>query len=749
MRIPLLLSACLAAMAAESAGDGDYPKRIAELEAQIRSLVEAQATESGPAGAAASPDYAAAKAGAIEAVRRRLEAAEYHLAAGDLPRAVDACNAILADHPHEPATVRLKYRILNAMVERERAVLERERSYRAQEALAGVQRQGGQPPEKPAIARTVLVFDEDVAEDDRRQVRRRLQERITLNYDGVAVGEVLKPLFAVAGINYVILDRALSTDTLTIHLVDDTVENALLTIAKLVNVRYNYSANTVFIGAADSAVTVTEIIRLRSGLTDVLAQPDLPQPAGGASGVGGLTGAAGQPQPAVQPASQQQGGQLASDLERFLQKVPELIPDWTPAAGGGIPGMPAIPAMPAIQPGGGGGGSVVALAPGLYLDRKSNTLYARSSPAAIAELKRLLAALDYHSAQVLIEARFVEVGERAARELGIDWAGGGTARDALAVSGPTSGLGLPSLNGPAATAGGAAVGSTNFLAQILYNPSSTLGIKATLRALEEQRQAESLAEPRILTLNNAVGQIQLLETVSFIENYQTQSYTTSATSNNNSTITANNVVATPVWRSVQVGYTLRIRPSIARNSDTITLELQPSVTQPTGQAQEDTFVYQPAAGDEQIEKRISRPEFSTRSLATTLHVQNGQTVVLGGLTTEVTSQGDNGVPGLRTLPVLGRLFSSSNRSSQRSHLMIFVTASIIDPSGAKIGEEVRRLRDTASVVMPEEVRLAEAELRAAEAQRAADARAAAERAAQAAEQAKPRTPSTTRPGRTP
>jgi len=699
--IPVLLTIASALAAAEGApapapAQDVYGVRIKTLEAEIRSLVDEQAKAAGPAGAAMGADYTEAKSRATEDVRRRLQVVEYHLADNDYTRAVDACNAVLRDHPHEPATVRLKYRILMAMVERERAILDREKQYRADEALADAQARGVIPKEGPKIARTVWVFDEDIEEADRAGVRKRLQERVTLNYDGVAVGEVLKPLFAVAGINYVILDEALPDKTLTLHLVDDTVENALKTIAKLVELRYNYSANTVFIGAADSEVMVSEIIRLASGLTDVLTEPQLPAPVGGgdeATGGGGQ-----QPQQAQQQPGQ--NGQANTDLERFLDKVPDVVAGW-----------PADAKM--------------------YLDKKSNTLYVRSSPAAIAELKRLLRAMDYQSAQILIETKFVEVSESASRSIGIDW-GGASLGDRYSITGPGGGVFGPTSVTPAAGAVGAAsAGGGGLLAQILFSPQGRdrPGIFASLNLLEKEGKAESLAEPRILTLNNAVGMLQLLQSVSFIENYEFQNITTSAdTANNGTTTSAQTAVPKPVWKTVQEGFTLRIRPSLARNDDTITLDIRPTVTQRSGPPVTEDIKYQPSVGSDSETLTVSRPSFITRSLGTTMHVKNGQTVVLGGLTTDVADNTDSGVPGLRTVPGLGRLFSSSGKSVDRRNLMIFVTAHIIDPSGAKIGEDIRRLRDTASVVMPEEVRLAEAEMRVVEAQRAADAEAAAKEA---------------------
>ncbi len=711
MRRASVLSILVAAglWAGEAAAQPDvYGQRINALEAEIRGLVDEQAKAAGPAAAAANTDYAAAKARASEDVRRRLQIVEYHLADNDYNRAVDACNGILRDHPHEPATVRLKYRILMSMVERERGLLERERLYRAEEGMADAHSREVLPKEGPKIARTVWVFDEDVEDADRAAVKTRLQAKVTLNYDGVAVGEVLKPLFAIAGINYVILDRALSTETLTLHLVDDTVENALKTIAKLVEVRYNYSANTVFIGAADSEVMVSEIIRLASGLTDVVTEPQMLEAEGGGGG-GGQTGA--RPPPTRPPAAGggENGQQGSSDLERFLDKVPDIVAGW-PAEGK------------------------------LYLERKSNTLYVRATPAAIGELKRLLRSLDYHSAQVLIEARFVEVMEGAEKNLGVDWGAGasngrytlGGAMDggvkipAIKPDG-SGGLTFQDLTTPisAATAGGSGLNLG-----LLFSPSGMLGIKAAISALEGESKAQQLAEPRILTLNNAIGQIRLTQTVSFIKSYTYSNASSQPTTDSNGNTTYNTTSnPQPQWETENEGITLRIRPSIARNSDVVTLEIQPTVRVLLNRNRTNIGA-QASSGSAFQTLSVENPDFRTRTLATTLHIKNGQTVVLGGLTQDNSSTSDAGVPGVRTMPFLGRMFSKKSTSMDRSNLMIFVTAWIIDPSGAKIGEEITRLRDTAAITLPEELRQAEAENRVVEAQRVSDAEAKAKEASQ-------------------
>jgi len=383
-----------------------------------------------------------------------------------------------------------------------------------------------------------------------------------------------------------------------------------------------------------------------------------------------------------------------------------------------------------------------------YLDRKSNTLYVRATPHAVAEVKRLVRTLDYHNAQVLIEARFVELTEEASRSLGVDWGGGAsngklTVGSAMAggVQAPSGGLTFTPVQTPI---GVATMGGGGLNLGMLFSPTGALGIKMAINALEKEEKASQLAEPRILTLNNATGIIKLTQTVSYIERYDYQSGTSNTGTDSNGNVTnvsTNNPI--PQWGQEDEGITLRIRPSIARNSDVITLEIQPTVRELV--SLNSTIIQaQSSAGAAAQQLTVQKPDFRERSLGTTLHIKNGQTVVMGGLTRDASSEGTSGVPGLSRIPLLGGLFSSKTKGVRRANLLIFVTAHIIDPSGAKIGEEIRRLRDTAAVVMPEEVRLAEAEVKAVEAQRAAAATEA--QAKDAAERGKT-APPPTRSGR--
>ena len=659
----------------EAARQALLATRIAQLEEEIRTILARQSTTRDLA--VGPPDYEAVKARSEEVVRRRLEVAEYFAAAGRPGEAIDACDAILKDHIGHPAPLALKWRMLKelqAAALAERKALLKEQEVRHSELMNEVIDKAIMPREKEKIVRGVMIFDEDIAEIDRERVRLRLRERVSLeNMAGVDVRKVIETLFAIAGINYVILDSAIGSETLSINLVDESLENILQIVSRQVGLRYNYVAGTVYITSSTSTVLETEIIRLQSGLTDVLAQPQAGAGGGGAGGAGGAGGGQVAPDPFAQ---QGQGGEQAkSDLERFLDKIPDIIVGWPPEGT-------------------------------IYLDRKSNSVFVRATPTAIAEVKRLVQALDYNSVQVLIEARFVLVSESAGFQLGLDIAGRGQrtvggrrigAEGGTNFNGGTS----PSPLGSPVSAAGLPAGIT--VSGILGDLDGQF-LGATLRALETKGKANSLAEPKILTLNNATGLISLENEISYVESYSTNSSTSSSTTGNGNVVSNNVNVLTPQLAKDKEEISLKIVPSVARNSDIITLRLFPRVRQQLGPPRQVPFSYQPSQGADPIQAFVERPEFSDRKVETVLHVKSGQTIALGGLVQNLDREDTSGVPWISRVPLLGYLFRNTSKDMDRSNLVIFVTAYIMDPSGAKAGDEVRLLRDNARVALDPPVR---------------------------------------------
>jgi type II secretory pathway component GspD/PulD (secretin) len=663
--------------------------RVKQKENEIRATLQEQSDNQDLI--LSDPEYQTLAARAHEDIRKRLAVVEYFLGQNRLNEAAQGCNTILRDYPHDPAAMRLKFRILNTIVARERKELEKNREYRRDEAMSDVLGDSFFPREPQRVHRQVFIFQEDIDDLERTRVRERLQEKVSLNHDQAKVWDVMRTLFAVAGINYVVLDSAVGEETVSLHLVDDTVESALSVIGKLAKVRFSYTDGTVFVSSDADDGLVTEIIRLRSGLTNVEAEvkgTDFNN-AGGSNQSGGGGGSGNGIPPGLPPQGQQafrnpqqgngQGSAGGTDLEKFLNKLPDIIVGWQDTHK-------------------------------WHLDRKSNTLYLRANPWVISEVKRLLHALDYNNVQVLIESRFIEVTEEAMRQLGVDWGAFQGTNPATATW--AGGNGKPIA--PATVAGGtnpvsgsltsgAAVGPGGVISGLVQQNGFTLN--ASLKALEADRQADTLAEPKILTLNNAKGLIEITKTNNYVSGVTFQSFSNSSTTNtNNGAIISNSgQVPQPQFSEVKEGYQLEITPSLARNSDVITLKLKPTVQKVTGFT--DTPIsYQPSASATKPEVfTVRAPQFATRTLETVLHVQNGKTLALGGLSDALEEKTTAGTPFVQRIPVLGWLFKTETRQSQRRNLLILVTANIVDPSGANVNDDITHLRDTARILMPEGV----------------------------------------------
>ena len=122
-----------------------------------------------------------------------------------------------------------------------------------------------------------------------------------------------------------------------------------------------------------------------------------------------------------------------------------------------------------------------------------------------------------------------------------------------------------------------------------------------------------------------------------------------------------------------LGILLNVTPSVGQDHRTITLSLNPEVSE---KKTDDTF------GGE-----VTLPRFTARNLETSVVMENGQTVMLGGLMKDTTTKTVTKVPVLGSLPLVGALFRKDDDTAERSNLLIFVTAQILEPSGAHLARQ--------------------------------------------------------------
>ncbi|HEY3763377.1 MAG TPA: hypothetical protein VGN23_16650 [Verrucomicrobiae bacterium] len=148
----------------------------------------------------------------------------------------------------------------------------------------------------------------------------------------------------------------------------------------------------------------------------------------------------------------------------------------------------------------------------------------------------------------------------------------------------------------------------------------------------------------------------------------------------NTTPTPSAVTATT--QQFEIGPTLDVVPYVLADGYTINLTLVPELLQFD---QYDTPPAVPVTGVANVvQLPIVLPHFTVREVVTTVNIWDNQTVVLGGLISSTINTENDKVPFLGDLPLFGRLFQSQSKSSVKKNLMIFVTATVVDPAGNRV-----------------------------------------------------------------
>ncbi|MDJ0834000.1 MAG: type II secretion system secretin GspD [Gammaproteobacteria bacterium] len=292
----------------------------------------------------------------------------------------------------------------------------------------------------------------------------------------------------------------------------------------------------------------------------------------------------------------------------------------------------------------------------IQADEVSNALVITAPMSIYRSLRTVIQQLDIPRAQVHIEAIIAEVSVGTSNELGVQWVIDGSPNDDPALITNFSQSGLP-ITGLAA-GGVTAVGDGMTLGLGRVNDPN-LNFVALIRALSGDSDSNLLSTPSIVTLDNQEADIIVGENVPFI----TGEYSSTTGTSGSSSSTVN------PFRTIErqdVGVSLKVKPQI-NEGDTITMEIQQEVSDVTGSS----------TGVDLIT--------SKRSLNTTVQLEDGELLVLGGLINEALIEQQQKVPGLGDIPVLGALFRSKTLQKQKRNLLIFIRASIIkDPAKARL-----------------------------------------------------------------
>lgn len=318
-------------------------------------------------------------------------------------------------------------------------------------------------------------------------------------------------------------------------------------------------------------------------------------------------------------------------------------------------------------------------------DEGTNSLIITAPADVMSSLEGIVARLDIRRAQVLVEAIIVEMNANNGRDLGVQWM---FLNDSGVYGASGTGDGLNAATAAAAFGRGTDdegevvdVDPAEALAGVLGNATGqVLGIgrvgsdfnfNVVLNALQQDRNANILSTPSLLTLDNEEASIVVGQNVPFL----TGSYTATGTGGAS---TPGNPFQT-IERE-NVGITLKVTPHI-NEGDSLVLEIVQEVSSLTG-----------AASDVDAADVIT----NERKIETKVLADNGQTIVLGGLIQDDVQETETKVPFLGDIPGIGRLFRSNSTSKTKQHLMVFLRPVIVrdgrELSGAT-GEKYQYMRD--------------------------------------------------------
>jgi type IV pilus assembly protein PilQ len=332
-------------------------------------------------------------------------------------------------------------------------------------------------------------------------------------------------------------------------------------------------------------------------------------------------------------------------------------------------------------------------------DERTNTVIVRDISRGVEDASELVRQLDVQSPQVLIEANIVEATESFARALGIQWGyqynqgpltgnpTGSNFPGTVGVGGSGLGAGTPpnpaqpgvtpapvpfiaDFPVPSGFNGAFGAGAGSALNLALGSLDGAHTISARLTALEEQGKGRVISRPRVITMNNVAATIQSL-TILRVKLPSTGTVINTGTGGAAGT-------ASSATEKINTGITLVVTPQISADGYVL-MSIYAKSSQPDFSRTVDG-----------IPNEISREANSN------VLIQDGNTVVLGGIFRQTSDDRESGLPYLRRIPALGWLFKRMLKSKQNDELLVFLTPKIVStgtgalPVAERLWEERRQ-----------------------------------------------------------
>jgi len=295
-------------------------------------------------------------------------------------------------------------------------------------------------------------------------------------------------------------------------------------------------------------------------------------------------------------------------------------------------------------------GSVISQNAIIQADEETNALIIQADPNTVKNLKAVIRQLDIRRAQVLIEAIIAEITTSNSKEVGVGLAVDGSQRDSGALP-----IGISNFAGIGdllvSTIGGTPPTSIPGALTLGVGGTNNSGVRygALLRALQSDQNTNILSTPNIVTLDNEEAELIVGQNIPFV----TGSFTGGGSTNPNNPF--------QTIERQDVGLVLKVTPQI-NEGDTVKLVLE-----------QETSSVIPSS----LELGLAGLSTRKRSIKTSVLVDDGGILILGGLIQEEVTNTESKVPFLGDIPILGFLFRSESTTKTKANLMVFLRPSIL------------------------------------------------------------------------
>ncbi|HSU78446.1 MAG TPA: type II and III secretion system protein [Burkholderiales bacterium] len=459
--------------------------------------------------------------------------------------------------------------------------------------------------------------------------------------------------------------------SVTLNAVDQTLAQLLTRIARQVDMRYELDGDTLVV-MRDSPFLRSYKIDYLSAARNVKMQSTASTQFGTAQT--GTTGATGATSTIDVSAQNSLWDSVVQNVKDILRETDKIIPAPSAAAASAAAAVPppaaagaagAAPQPPIAAP------VVIAQPSAFYQEaasvianRESGVLYVRATAKQHERVQEFLdQVLAGAKRQVLIEATVAEVQLRNEYQRGISWE---------RVRNPGLSFSQPPIQPTTSATPG--FNPTPFFVGFVSGGGS---FSVTLKALEQFGDVRVLSSPKLSVLNNQTAILRVTRDIIYFTITPSTQPITFAGGGAGTNVVQASFTTTP--NVAAEGFMMAVLPQVSA-ADQIVLNVRPTIRRRVDSVTDPNPALQVTASNPNAVPNVI-PVFETREFDSMLRLQSGQIGVLAGLMQDIAENTDTGIPGVRSIPIIGEILSSRSNLSRKSELVIFLRATVVqDPS---------------------------------------------------------------------